>query len=850
MRIRFTALLLLCCCVIPLAATRSPAEQSMEDLLKKSESSTSLTSPHISIPQIPLAAPAIPRVDQPKVPAADKVKLATEDQTPVVVNEVAVKEMPPSALEKLITSDDTVAAAKVSDGNQARSLAQFGYSYFKNTSFAPQLDVPVSADYLVGPGDNLVVSVWGSIEGTYDLTVSRSGEIVLPKVGPIKVAGVHFGKLPEVLRLHLTKVFRDFNLAVNMGKLRTIKVYVVGEVNAPGDYTASSLATVINALSAAGGPTKNGTLRDIRLRRASGAEEIIDLYDFFTRGDKARDVRLYSGDTIFVPVIGKVAAIAGNVKRPAIYELKGKTSLRDLLALAEGVTTTGYLQRVQISRVTANEKKNVIDLNLDPAATGKNFDDLTGAVLLQDLDVVRVFSINSLLRNHFKVEGHVERPGFYALQPGMRISSVLSRDNLLPEYAPTILELTRLCPPDLHPEMQVLDLSSALAKDPIQDLELREFDTLRVFSRWELEELPKVRITGEVLKPDEYRLYDHMTVRDLLLQGGGFKPSAYRQRADLVRLVRGEDKVRQEIVSVNLAEALKGNPEHNLLLKNYDELLIRRLPDWTEEKDRYVTLTGEVVFPGKYPVGRGERLSSVIERAGGFTEKAYPQGAKFTRRALQEEQQKRMDEMIARTEQNILKKQGELATLTASKEELEATKASLEGLMKGLEKLKAAKAEGRMVIHLAQLATFKNSTYDVELEGGDALLIPRTPLSVNVLGQVYNSTSFVYARGKSVSFYLDKAGGPTSDAEDGEMYIVKMDGTVVSRQQTSFGFHWDDNAHTWNFGTFLSTRLEPGDTLIVPQKLERIAWMREIKDITTILSQIALTAGVMVAAGL
>jgi hypothetical protein len=209
-----------------------------------------------------------------------------------------------------------------------------------------------------------------------------------------------------------------------------------------------------------------------------------------------------------------------------------------------------------------------------------------------------------------------------------------------------------------------------------------------------------------------------------------------------------------------------------------------------------------------------------------------------------------MDEMIARTEQDILKKQGEIASLAASKEELDATRASLEGLMKGLEKLKEAKAEGRMVINLVQLEKFKNSTFDVELEGGDALLVPRTPQSVNVMGQVYNPTSFMYVPGKSTSYYLDKAGGSTRDAEDGEMYIVKADGSVSSRQQTSFGFRWDDNAETWNFGTFLSTKLEPGDTVIVPQKLERIAWMREIKDITTILSQIALTAGVLIAAGI
>jgi len=209
-----------------------------------------------------------------------------------------------------------------------------------------------------------------------------------------------------------------------------------------------------------------------------------------------------------------------------------------------------------------------------------------------------------------------------------------------------------------------------------------------------------------------------------------------------------------------------------------------------------------------------------------------------------------MDEIVARTEQELLKKQGELASLAASKEELDATKASLEGLQKGLEKLKGAKAEGRMVLYLAQMPGFAKSEYNVELMGGDALYVPVTPNEVTVLGQVYNQTSLVYVKEKNASFYLGKAGGPTRDAEEDDMYIVRADGTVVSRHQSSIGFKWNNDTKSWYFGTFLSTQMQPGDTLVVPQRLERIAWMREIKDITTILGNIALTAGIIIAAGL
>jgi protein involved in polysaccharide export with SLBB domain len=365
-----------------------------------------------------------------------------------------------------------------------------------------------------------------------------------------------------------------------------------------------------------------------------------------------------------------------------------------------------------------------------------------------------------------------------------------------------------------------------------------------------MEEMPKVWVNGEVQNPGEYRLFENMTVRDLLLAAGNLKITAYHKFAELSRIKQSGETVASYPITINLEEAMKGSEKDNIVLLPFDELSVRKIPNWVEEMDRHVTLGGEVMFPGIYPIYKGEKLSSVIERAGGFTANAYLAGAKFTRESVRETQQKRMDEVIARTEQEILKKQGELAALAASKEELDATRASLEGLQKGLDKLKSVKAEGRMVLQLAQLSEFAQSEYNIELMGGDTLLVPKTPSEVTVLGQVYNPTSLVYMRGKSASYYLSKSGGATQDAEEDDMYIVKADGTVVSRHQSSIGFNWNDDTKSWYFGTFLSTQMQPGDTLVVPQKLERIAWMREIKDITSILGNIALTAGVIIAAGL
>jgi len=823
----------------PVKPTRQPTS-----LPVTSSPSTPSTPPTLTTPQ------TAPKGDlSPNVPEGLKPEAA--GKTPPVTA-AAPEKSEVSPIEKVLSLGERWVEKSIPQPYHSQLLSQFGYVFFRPSAagFAPLTDIPVGPDYVIGPGDRIILNLWGSVEGTHELEVTRSGEIVLPRVGSVKVWGITYGRLPDVIRAALAKAYKDYDLNVTMGKLRVTKVFVVGEVMAPGDYNLTPLSTLINALSAAGGPLKSGTLRNVQIKRGGKVVETVDLYDFFLKGDKSRDIRLQSGDTIFVPVIGRVAGIAGNVKRPAIYELKEEKNLDDLIGLAEGFLPTGYLQRVQISRIAAHEKNMVADFNIDPKEAGKSLEQITRSIAIQDMDLVKIFPIDTTLRGHVRLEGYVLRPGDYSLQPGMRLSHLLLPDNLLPEYYRDAAEITRLYPPDYHPEIFFAEIAKAVAGDPAHDLELKEFDRVKVFSRWEMEEMPKVRVNGEVQRPGEYRLFNNMTVRDLLMQAGNLKITAYLKNAEINRTVRSGEEASSYPIIINLEEAIKGNSKDNLALLPLDELTVRKIPNWAEETERYVSLQGEFRFPGVYPVYKGEKISAVIERAGGFTGKAYLRGAKFTRMSVQEEQQKRMDEVIARTEMDLLRKQGELASLASSKEELDSTRASLEGLQKGLEKLKGVKAEGRMVIRISPMAEFRNSMYDLELMGGDTIRIPRTPKSVNVMGQVYNPTTLIHIAGRSASYYLNKAGGPSKDAEEDEMYIVKVDGSVASSQQTSFGLRWDDDANIWKFGSFLSIEMEPGDTLVVPQRLERIAWMREIKDITTILAQVALTAGVLIAAGL
>lgn len=770
-------------------------------------------------------------------------KFSAISEKSVSPSEGKVQPVVASPIEKTV-SEESLAAPRPQPFTVGQ-VVQFGYSFFRPeaAAFAPLTDVPVGPDYIIGVGDRIVITIWGSVEGKYELEVNRNGEVTLPRVGSVSIAGLSYGQLPQVIRTRLASVFKDFQLEVTIGKLRLIKVYLVGDVTSPGDYNVSSLSTLINALSAAGGPTKNGSLRNIQIKRNGRLAETVDLYDFFLKGDKSKDIRLQSGDTIFVPSIGPVAGIVGNVRRPAIYELKDEKNLKDLLALADGINPGGFLQVIQISRIVAHEKKIVSDFNLDPTTAGKKMDELLESIKIQDMDLVKVFPIDATLRNSVRLEGYVRRPGNYALTPGMHIKDLLPEDNLLHEYNREFGEITRLYPPDYHPEKLPFSPAKALSSDPAHNLELKEFDVVRIFSRWDLEEMPKVRISGEVQKPGEYRLFENLTVRDLLILAGNPKLTAYLKNAEINRVKKTGDEVSSYSITINLEEALKNNPKDNLLLQPFDELIVRKLPNWAEATERYVTLKGEFRFPGRYPIYKGEKLSSVIGRAGGYTDKAYLRAARFTREYIRELQQKRMDEMIVKTEQEIVKKQSEVASVAASKEELEATKATLDNLQRSVNLLKTVKAEGRVVIHLDTPEKFVGSPYDVELMGGDVLEVPQMPNAVNVLGQVYNPTSIIPVDKEDVSYYLERAGGPTRDAEEADIYIVRADGTVQNRQQVSV-------FRSLFFAGFMSTPLEPGDTIVVPQRFEKIAWMREIKDLAIILGNLALVGGVIVAAGL
>jgi polysaccharide export outer membrane protein len=625
-------------------------------------------------------------------------------------------------------------------------VKQFGYNLFIQppSTFAPVDQVPVGPDYVLGPGDELRITVWGRIEGQWSVVVDRDGKISLPKVGILSVAGLSFKELKELLSKELSKYYVGFEMNVSIGALRTIRVYVVGNAERPGAYTISSLSTMINALFEAGGPSKTGTMRDIQLKRNGQTVVHFDLYDFLLKGDKTKDSRLLPEDVIFIPPVGSVTAVMGNVNNPAIYELKGETKISQLIELAGGLNTIAFGGRMQVERIRDSNLQVVFEADLNSI---KDKD-----ISLQSGDVIKIF----------------------AIVPDKRI----------------------------------------------------------------------VKVTGAVQREGEYGFSPNLTVRDLIALAGGLKYYAYSKEAELTRIHVTDKGPETEKIVFNLEKALSGDHENNVSLKENDYLFVRMIPEW--KLYQTVSVTGEINYPGTYTIRRGEKLSSLIERAGGFTDKAYLRGATFTRESVRELQQKQLAEMVDRLEKELLSASTAATSTALSADEAKIKAEELSQSRALVAKLRDVKATGRIAMRINQPELLKKTLYDVELEEGDTLDIPTNPQSVQVLGSVFNQTAFVYDKDKDYSNYIELAGGYTEYADEDNVYILKVDGTAVRPGSSFLGFlslSWNRDLNRWESG---SKTMEAGDTIVVPEKLERIAWLREIKDLTQILFQIAATTAVVI----
>ncbi len=501
-----------------------------------------------------------------------------------------------------------------------KKIRQFGYDYFKQkSSFTPEKNIPVGSDYYIGPGDTFTINLWGNVEELHHTTVSRDGTITLPRLGTLSVSGLTFSELKDFLYNRFKEYYPDFKMNIAMDALKSIDIFMVGELNNPGTYSLSSLSTVVSALYASGGPNKNGTLRNISILNNGELIKTIDLYDFFIHGAKGDDITLKQGYTVFVPVIGPTVAVAGHVKRPAIYEIKEGQTLDQVIEYAGGLLPTSHLQNIIVERIVGQKGRVVVSFDNDPAndKTAKNL-----KTVLKDGDLIKIYPVHKNIEKVVYLEGNVKYPNEYELKEGMRLKNIIpSYDYLLPESYLSQAEIIRLVPPNLHPEIKTFDLGKMLDGDESQNLLLNDRDRIIIYNAWEKQNIPEVSISGAVRNPGIFRLYKDMTVKDLIFAAGNTTKDAYLEKGELTRVLSGESGA--DIVKIDFSpkRAVEGSPEDNITLQEDDKIFIREIPKYKTSLEKKVYLEGEFKFPGEYSFKEGETISSVIERAGGLTER-------------------------------------------------------------------------------------------------------------------------------------------------------------------------------------------------------------------------------------
>jgi len=712
---------------------------------------------------------------------------------------------------------------------ERESLTHFGHRLFDpRVEGAAGGDVsPVPDDYVIVPGDEIVVRLWGRMEGTHRMRVDREGKIFFPKLGTMNVAGKTFGELKSFLRGKVGSI-AEVRTDVSLGKLTGFQVSVLGEVPAPGRYRVSSFHTVLQAIGTAGGIKDIGSLRRVQVKRGKETVREIDIYDFLLRGDVTQDVRLSPGDAVFVPVAGPLVAVAGEVRRQAIYELLKERTIGEVLAMAGGLSPSAYKRRVQVERLEGNRARTVVDLNLEEAESSLS------SFVLQDGDILRILAVLPEAENAVTVTGNVQRSGKYEWKPGLTVGSLIPDEKFfLPDTFLDYALITREVGPERRKEAFAVNLRRiVIERDAAADVPLQPMDELMVYKRSAFREAQTAIVQGEVRDPGMYEIHPGMRVSDLVKLAGDLTRDASRGEAELSRV---DEQRKPSLVKIDLGKALAGDESENLPVRDGDVLMVRQIPDLQEI--RYVTVTGEVKSPGVYTVVKGDRLSSVLERAGGFTSEAYLKASQFTRVSTQKTQQEAIDKLIEDLETEVSRKAQEVSG-AIDREDIEANKLLLEARRSLIAQLKKATAKGRVVIRLAKPEELKGTTGDILLEDGDRLEVPKKTDVVNVVGRVYNPTGVQYDPASDrLEYYLKRVGGPTESADRDHIFLVKADGSVVTRENVGGGAF---------SGGLMSARVEPGDSIVVPEKLIRTRLTKELKDYTQILYQIAVTAGVLI----
>ncbi|MFT4172253.1 MAG: SLBB domain-containing protein [Rhodocyclaceae bacterium] len=640
-------------------------------------------------------------------------------------------------------------------------LPIFGRDLFlKPVNFEPQDNVAAPADHIVGPGDEVFIRGWGQIDVEVRAVVSPEGTISIPRVGIVKVAGVRYQNLQDHIAKSVGRYYRNFELDVSLGKLGALQVFVVGQAERPGLYTISSLSTLTNALFAAGGPSQMGSMRHIQLRRGDQTIATLDLYDVLLKGDKSNDQRLQSGDVIFIPPVGPVAAISGAVKIPAIYELSGKgANLGELVSFAGGTTTTASTRHLWLERLNGAKGRQVIESTFDADALARP---------LSDGDVVRIDTQSQKYDNVVTLRGNVNQPLRTEWRAGLRVADVIFDRSML----------------------------------------INETYWLRSASR---------AYTVSADSPDAVR----NDVRHLL-------DEVNWDYAVVERLNR--DTLNTRLLPFNLSKALDKDEENNLVLQPGDIITIFSKKDVrvpVDKRSMYVRIEGEVQVPGVYQAQPGETLLDIVKRAGGLTSRAYLFGSEFTRETVRAEQQRRLEDVIDRAERDLQAAVTQRSARATTAEELASTRAQEETQRATLQRMRNLRSSGRIVLELQPDANLA-SLPALRLEDGDRFYVPPAGATVGVYGATYQQTALIYKPSKTVNDYLEQAGGPTRNADASSTYVLRADGSVLSKRQSGL------------FSRFGGTQLMPDDSVVVPEEYDPVSWIKELKDWSQIFYQFGL----------
>ncbi len=772
-----------------------------------------------------LALPRVPVIrDQANPQPATLDRRARSEET-APAPRTPLPPQPPSEFQRFV------------EQSTGRVLPIFGQDLFQDvpTTFAPADRVPVTPDYALGPGDQLLVRAWGQIDLSVSPIVDRSGTIYIPQVGEVNVAGLKFAQVHDYLQSAIGRVFHNFDLSVNMGQLRSIQVLVVGHARRPGAYTISALSTLVNGVFASGGPDSRGSMRRIRLTRTDGVAAEFDLYDLLLRGDKSKDIRLLSGDVIYIPPVGPQVAVTGSVNTPAIYELKNGGSVADALQLAGGLTPVAATREATIERIQDSARR-VVQVSLDS--------DYSGTTKLRNGDVISVLAIVPRFENTVTLRGNVADPIRMPWRAGLKIRDLIpDRTALLTrDYWRT---RNRLSPP----EQQVQEGTLIASADGLAGM-----DGATLGEPQPVLEAQRMDVTGPGLPPgalpEPATLSEPRTGSQMNAPGsiGAMRAGAAPARNRVERnplevnwtyavIERRDPKdLRTSLIPFRLDKAvLEGDESENLPLQPGDVVTIFSTADVRVPQSmqtRYVRLEGEFASPGVYSVLPSEDLRQLVARAGGLTPQAYLFGSEFLRESSRVEQQQRLGDFVNSLEREVASSASNMRGSVLSPEEAAAAATEVSEQRQLIQKLREVRATGRIVLDMDPRVAGAEALPDLQLEDGDAFVVPSRPSFVNVVGSVHNGTSFIYEADKRLGDYMRQAGGATRTGDARHAFLIRADGSVVSKS-------WANGLLTQSFD---GLRLNPGDTIVVPEQINKTTFLKELKDWSQVFAQFGLGA--------